>query len=139
MKLSERVALITRPDRISEALYANSAAVLEFAFQADPNVRELIAGGREALPIIEREIRRNGRTLHDISLACLVHILSIIDVKDAARIVRPIFPTVVKRPGSFAATFLARALRMAHHLPVGSGELHFTPQELQETLKVIET
>ena len=38
-----------------------------------------------------------------------------------------------------SATFLARALRMAHKLPVGSGELHFTPQELQETLKDIET
>jgi hypothetical protein len=137
MKLNELIALIRKPEKIREALYANSPAVLEFAFRDDPNVRAVIAAGRDALPVIEQELRSNGAKLHDISLSCLAYILSKIDVKEAARMLRPLFPKVAEQPGSIAAIFIARPLRLDRNLPVGAGELYFTPEQLRETLNSI--
>jgi hypothetical protein len=138
MSLKKNIDLIKRPEKIREALYANSPAVLEFAFRDDPNVRAVISAGRKALPVIEKELKSNGAALHDISLSCLAYILSKIDVKEAARMLRPLYPKVVERPGSIAAIFIARPLRIDRNLPVGTGELHFTPEQLRETLKCIE-
>jgi hypothetical protein len=137
VNLKERIALIKQPEKIREAFYANSAAVLEFAFRDDANVRAVIAAGREAVQVIEQELKRTGGGLHEISLACLAYILSKIDMKEAARILRPLFPKVVKRPGSFAAVFIARPLRIDSNLPSTEGELSFTTEQLQETLKAI--
>jgi hypothetical protein len=134
MNLKERIEVIKQPEKIKNAFYANSAAVLGFAFDEDPDVQALIAVGEEAIPLIEQEIRENGADLHEISLSCFAYVLSKINVHKAAKILSPLFPKIVDRPGSFAAMFMARTLRTEKNLPVSSRELFFTPEQLRETL-----
>jgi hypothetical protein len=138
MNLKARIELIKQPEKIKDALYANSPTVLSFAFEEDPNVRALIGAGNEAIPLIEQEIKQNGSDLHEISLSCFAYILTKINVRAAAQILRTVFPKIAERPGSFAAMFVAYALRMEKDLPVGSWELFFTPDQLREMLRSIE-
>ena len=42
INLKARIELIKQPEKIKDALYANSPAVLGFMFDVDPNVRAVI-------------------------------------------------------------------------------------------------
>jgi len=138
MSLKEIIRVIKQPEKIKDALFASSPTVLGFVFDEDPNVRSLIGAGQEAITLIEQEIKEHGADLHEISLSCFAYILSKINVGAAARILTPIFPKIVDRPGSFAAMFVAQTLRKDKHLPVSSRELFYSPDQLRETLKSIE-
>jgi hypothetical protein len=137
MNLKARIDLIKQPGKIKDALCASSPTVLGFVFDEDPNVRALIGAGREVIPLIEQEIKQHGPDLHEITLSCFAYVLTKIDVHAAAQVLRPLFPKIADRPGSFAAMFVARALRMERNLPVSSQELFFTPDQLRETLRSI--
>ncbi len=138
MSLKAMIELIKQPEKIKDALYASSPTVLGFVFDEDPNVRALIGAGPEATSLIEQEIKQYGPDLHEISLSCFAYILTKINVRTAAQILRPVFPKIADRPGSFAAMFVANALRSVKNLPVDSRELYFTPDQLRETLKSME-
>jgi hypothetical protein len=137
MDLKEKIEILKKPELIKEALYASSPTVLESVFDEDVNVKAVIGAGLESVALIEKEIKKNGTKFHDITLSCFAYILMKINISSAVKILRTVFPKIARRPGSFAAMFMARTLRMTMNLPVDPKELFFTEEQLNETVNRI--
>ncbi len=126
--------MIKNPENISEAVYASSPYVLRKAFENDPNVRSLIKAGREVVPLISKELEKNGLELHEITLACFAYILHKVDVKSAVKILKPLLAQTIERPGPFFVNFATHALRQESKLSIRPLEMVYTKAEILEIL-----
>jgi hypothetical protein len=137
MNLQKEIEILKDPKKINEALYANSPRVLTFVFDRDPHVRSVISAGQKAVPLIARELEEHGKELNEITFSCFTYILEKIDARAAAKILQPLVPKVIDRPGFFIPTFITHALRQGHRLSLKERRFFYTPTELRETVQAI--
>lgn len=131
----KEIERLKKPENIRESVYASSPHVLMKAFKNDLTVGRLIRAGREVVPLIDKELKRGGLELPEISLACFAYILQEIDLKSASEILKPLFVRTAKKPMGFFSNFAAHALRQQHKLPIKPLKMRYTKAELLETLK----
>ncbi|MDO9324595.1 MAG: hypothetical protein Q7T80_06510 [Methanoregula sp.] len=137
MTLQTEIEILKDPSRIHEALYANSPRVLMFAFDNDPHVRSVINAGQKAVPLVAHELEKSSKDLNEITFSCYTYILEKIDAVAATKILQPLVPKIIDRPGFFIPTFVTHALRKGHRLAVKKSQHFYTAAELNATLQTI--
>lgn len=132
------VTRLKKPENIKEAMYASGPYTLMRAFENDEAVNRLIKGGDEVVPLIERELKRGGMRLDEITRSCYAYILERVNIDAASKILKPLFVRAMKRPDPFFVHFAARALRLKNRLPVKPMDPLQSRAELLETLDRIQ-
>jgi hypothetical protein len=137
MTLEKEIEILKDPSKIHEAFSANSPRVLTFVFDKDPHVRAVISAGPKAMPLIAHELEKHSGDLDEITVSAYTYILEKIDAQAAVKILQPIAPKIIDRPGFFIPTFMTHALRKGRRLAVKTSQHFYTPAELTATLHTI--
>jgi hypothetical protein len=86
------------------------------------------------VPLIERELKRGGMRLDEITRSCYAYILERLNIDVASKILTPLFIRAMKTPDPFFVHFAARALRLKNRLPIKPMDPLQSRAELLETL-----